>query len=722
MAPSDRSRSDAPPRDTNASAVDPPTLRSLEDSLPHRRWGRPIGVPGWRAVTRSPSLVIAVASALAVCVAGTAAAVGASPTSATGGPVAGQDAARPHRPVPHRRAWPPSSTSTTVPVTLAGSTIPPGTVQLTDATRRIRVNVPNTWTDTLTSPSISDDGGARPTAVGVGRRHRRSATAGRYRACGWSPSTRASTPTRCSATTNTAARAATAAWSRSPTPTSPACSSDGRTAVAGRPRLLVVSGRPPDGSATVLLQLQTLSPDDPAVNLVLDSFSLVPGSKPPAAVEASQPATVGDVPPSLLHTTAPPDAQRVEDSGHHLAVTVPADWTAKDVEARTNDDYSNRPFLLVGPDLDAYQHFVGAGLVMQQLPYRDPSIPLTLFGHDGTCTDAGVQTFPHGATHRLRPDLDRLRRHEHAGDRRRRLARRPLEHGRARGPPPRRRQHTARTRPQHARARVAGVDRLALDLGGTWRAREADDDAAPRRHRPPSSTTRLGRRRRARALAIAAGILGERRPAPLPHAASTLARPAPGDAPLDHVRRDLLPGRRLARRRLPRRPRGLLLPAQLRRHRRSARLGDEHLLAVEVDLRPRAGHDRPAQHHRAVPALRGGRPGLEPGRPLARRSASTTPVRCASTGSACCAATPTRRAPTCACTPASTATTPATVRAAHLRRRARSSARPSTPSPPAANEIEWTLDVDQPRAVVAARARRPAADRRSTSTCSSTTR
>ena len=342
-------------------------------------------------MTRSPSLVIAVACALAVCVAGTAAAVGAAPASAPAAPSPPKTLPGPTDPFPTASVAT-TSTSTTVAVTLAGSTIPPGTVQLTDTTRRIRVNVPNTWTDTSTSPGISDDGGDRPTVSA-------SVDVTEFRN-GWT---------------------VPGVWMTAVDPSlepdallgnnqySDSCRDGGVESFAnahfaglqqrwsdcggGTTQLLVVSGRPPDGSATVLLQLQTLSPDDPAVNLVLDSFSLVPGSKPPAAVDPTQPPTVGDVPPSLLHTTAPPDAQRVEDSGHHLAVMVPADWTAKDVEARTNDDYSNRPFLLVGPDLDAYQHFVGAGLVMQQLPYRDPSIPLTLLGYDGTCTDAGVQTF-----------------------------------------------------------------------------------------------------------------------------------------------------------------------------------------------------------------------------------------------------------------------------------------------------------------------------------------
>ncbi len=85
---------------------------------------------------------------------------------------------------------------------------------------------------------------------------------------------------------------------------------------------------------------------------------------------------------------------------------------------------------------------------------------------------------------------------------------------------------------------------------------------------------------------------------------------------MGHPRRDLLPGRRLARRRLPRRSRGLLLPSQLRRHvavpvRRRPRPGRRgHLRAATRDLRT-------SQHHRRVPAPDRGRHGLQPGRPLA---------------------------------------------------------------------------------------------------------
>ena len=116
--------------------------------------------------------------------------------------------------------------------------------------------------------------------------------------------------------------------------------------------------------------------------------------------------------------------------------------------------------------------------------------------------------------------------------------------------------------------------------------------------------------------------------------------------------------------------------------RRSAALGDDHVLAVEVTCNPERGTPRPAQHHRAVPALRGRRPATGTRAACGARCSSTTPGRSSSTACACCAATPTRPAPTCACTPASTATPPAPCACAR-RPTATSSARPSTRSPPA---------------------------------------
>ena len=107
----------------------------------------------------------------------------------------------------------------------------------------------------------------------------------------------------------------------------------------------------------------------------------------------------------------------------------------------------------------------------------------------------------------------------------------------------------------------------------------------------------------------------------------TRADPGRRPAAMGDPRRDLLPGRRLARRRLPRRPRGLLLPPLVRHHRPQP---------VRRRARPRRrGHlraaddpDRPAQHHRRAATVGVVRPAYNPGglwRPV--RLYDTGPVR-----------------------------------------------------------------------------------------------
>ena len=109
-----------------------------------------------------------------------------------------------------------------------------------------------------------------------------------------------------------------------------------------------------------------------------------------------------------------------------------------------------------------------------------------------------------------------------------------------------------------------------MDLTGTWRAAVADDDlrraVAGRRLR----RQRLGADRRPRPLAEHPRLRRRRWPAPLP--AGLRRRAARARSPrVAHLRRHLLPGGRLARRRLPRRHRGLLRTARLRGDRGAGR-------------------------------------------------------------------------------------------------------------------------------------------------------
>jgi hypothetical protein len=345
-------------------------------------------------VTRPWSTAIAVAAAATVGVVGAAAAVGAGPMTASGSAPA-KTLPGPTDPFP-TASIATTSTTTTTPVTIVVSTLPPGTVQLTDATRRIRVNVPNTWTDRATSPGVADDGGQRPTlsAATDAAAFRNTWTAPGLWMVAVDPGIEPSTLLDNNSFVASCQDNGVETFSNAHVIGLQERWSD----CGDRPtQLLVVSGRTPDNSATLLLQLQTLTPDDPAVELVLGSFGVVPGSGPPPPVAPSQPPVAGDVPSSLIHAAASPDAQLLHDGSDRLTVAVPSDWTDVDRESRLNDDYTRRPFIEVAPSRADYEDgWDGAGLVVQVLPYHDPSVPLTSWGYADTCTDAGIQMYRRG--------------------------------------------------------------------------------------------------------------------------------------------------------------------------------------------------------------------------------------------------------------------------------------------------------------------------------------
>ena len=200
----------------------------------------------------------------------------------------------------------------------------------------------------------------------------------------------------------------------------------------------------------------------------------------------------------------------------------------------------------------------------------------------------------------------------------------------------------------------------------------------------------------ARPLALDAGVRRHRRPAALPAPLRRdAARPRAGARWLT-LRRALLPGRRLARRRLPRRHRGLLLPAHLRGHRGAAR---------PRRARPRRRGDLPPPADRTAKRNLTGvfqhwdclDPDWNPGGIWRPVRIERDRARCASPSCGCCAARPPPSGPCCVLRATARQPTP---RARCRVRTTVGGARPrSTDQPLAAgeNQVEWTVTVDRAR-------------------------
>ncbi len=212
-------------------------------------------------------------------------------------------------------------------------------------------------------------------------------------------------------------------------------------------------------------------------------------------------------------------------------------------------------------------------------------------------------------------------------------------------------------------------DTQGISLSGTWRAAPADE-ADPRDYHDPAFddsswalATVPGHWRSNPAFADTDGPVLHRTAFTGPGAVRAGGRELAGCRPrgrpavVARARRDLLHERRLARRHLPGRHRGLLLPPRVRGDRGAGRKERAHP-RPRGGLSPPGGPHRQAQPHRGLPALGPARRGLEPRRHLAagahravRPRAHTPRPR------------PVRRCqrpsgPSCRCGPCSTPSTP----------------------------------------------------------------
>ena len=281
---------------------------------------------------------------------------------------------------------------------------------------------------------------------------------------------------------------------------------------------------------------------------------------------------------------------------------------------------------------------------------------------------------------------------------------------RSTSPSPRARRRLDRRRPARRR-RHRRADRSAdryprcsmVELGGTWRAAVADDDLRRTWQDDGFDDDGWETVEVPGPLALDAAFADT--DGPLLYRRRFEAHgPGRGPPRVADLRRPLLPGRRVARRRYLGDTEGYFVPHTFE-VTDALRARGEHDLAVEVTCAPPARPDRQAQPHRRLPALGLPRPRLEPRRHLATGARRRDRARCASRGLRvlCREATAERAVLVLRATLDSDAARTVSVHTALGERRPRA----EQPLAAGENHVEWTVTVDRPDALVAARARRP---------------
>lgn len=243
----------------------------------------------------------------------------------------------------------PSSSTTT---TTSTSSVPAGARRLVDDTELLTVNVPEAWTDQDTRPGDHDDGSPRPTivaAVSIADYLVRYDTPG-LRAVALPPSiepplvlTNADFSAECTRGGQTLFdngnfSGQTTTWTGCGT--------------AGNFEIVLVAGRPPDGSFTLFVELQIDRADTAARDLVIGSIGVLPGASYSQPQPTSTVTTVGAVSPSLLDGPIQPGAVTVTDDLDEISVAVPPEWADHGGSPALNDDLSNRPRLFASTDVD----------------------------------------------------------------------------------------------------------------------------------------------------------------------------------------------------------------------------------------------------------------------------------------------------------------------------------------------------------------------------------
>jgi hypothetical protein len=333
------------------------------------------------------------------------------------------------------------TTTTVGPTTSAGGefALPAGFEFLVDDTNRITIAVPTSWTDVSTAPSTVD--GALVPSIGASTdldtwEQNLDVSGVLYRAFPYTADPQIlidrlglSGGCNSNAVIPYADGVFTGSWA-----TWNGCGSGGTAW-----HLIVASPAGQEFTAAVVMQLADAE-DQEALDVMLETFNVTasatwPASEPGPASSTTPAATTMPAPPvtsttvavpvppvtsstapasSVVATTVagptttvsgavttvpgptttglPAIGVRVVDETNFLTVTVPADWTDRDISNSRHDDGSERARITASPDIQQYyETWEGSGTHLLALPpTTEPTAVLNRFAYPGACTDGGI--------------------------------------------------------------------------------------------------------------------------------------------------------------------------------------------------------------------------------------------------------------------------------------------------------------------------------------------
>ena len=168
---------------------------------------------------------------------------------------------------------------------------------------------------------------------------------------------------------------------------------------------IVASPASDDATIVVIVQLATAA-DRPALGVVLQSFNFTPTATWPTATVATTTTamtstTTSTVAPTASTSTASSTSvgtRFIVDDTNLLSVTVPDSWTDVTTASGANDDGTDRPTILAGPDARRFlAGFDVPGTRIVALPPNvEPATVLANNAYSDNCSSDGTAPFDNG--------------------------------------------------------------------------------------------------------------------------------------------------------------------------------------------------------------------------------------------------------------------------------------------------------------------------------------